>query len=91
VATQLVTQAEQHHQRLVAIVDADPAGRSWGGHLTGLLAERGHQLAIVEPPAGLDLNAWALDDATWTAALDDHRQPTRRREPTTVAAMLDTP
>jgi hypothetical protein len=69
VAAQLAAHAEQHHERIIAIIDADPAGRSWGKHLTGLLAEHGHDLHTIEPPDGFDLNAWAQTDTAWTSAL----------------------
>lgn len=85
VATQLVTHAEQHYERLVAIVDADPAGRAWGGHLTGLIDGHGHELDVVEPPDGLDLNEWVSRDPHWSAAILptlDHAPVPARATPT---------
>lgn len=69
VAAQLAASADHHGERVVAIVDADPAGRAAGQHLTDLLAEHGHTLEVIEPPEGLDLNAWAQADHRWAAAL----------------------
>jgi hypothetical protein len=68
-ATQLATHARQHDRALVAIIDADPAGRSWGARLGELLAEHATALTVVEPPDGLDLNAWANIGTDWTATL----------------------
>jgi hypothetical protein len=65
VATRLARHAEHHQQHLVAIIDADPAGRAWGDHLTNLLAASGHQLNVLEPPNGHDLNSWALREPSW--------------------------
>jgi hypothetical protein len=68
VAARLASHAESRHQQLVAIVDADPAGREWGRRLGHLLADR-HDLPIIEPPDGLDLNAWARRDTSWAEAI----------------------
>ncbi|GMU79345.1 MAG: hypothetical protein AMXMBFR46_21370 [Acidimicrobiia bacterium] len=65
VAARLAIHTEQHDQRVVAVIDADPAGRTWGTRLGELLAEHDTALTVVEPPAGLDLNAWSLHDTTW--------------------------
>lgn len=69
VAAQLATSADRHGERIVAIVDADSAGRAAGQHLADLLADHGHTLEVIEPPEGLDLNAWAQADDRWAAAL----------------------
>lgn len=70
VADRLATYADHHDLALVAVVDADPAGRAWGARLEGLLASHGRRLTVVEPPEeGLDLNAWAVRDVTWPHAL----------------------
>ena len=46
---------------LVWVGDADPAGRRGAGTLRQMLAEPGHDLAVVEPPVdGWDLNDWSL-------------------------------
>ncbi|MGE0136876.1 MAG: toprim domain-containing protein [Ilumatobacteraceae bacterium] len=65
VAARLAAHAARHCVTVTAVVDADPAGRAWGQHLAGLLASRDVDLAIVEPPDGLDLNAWALIHPEW--------------------------
>jgi hypothetical protein len=69
VAMTLAGHAENSGQQMVAIVDADPAGRAWGFRLAGLLEARGHILNVVEPPDGLDLNGWASRCPLWTTAL----------------------
>ena len=56
-------------QRIIAVIDADPAGRAWGDHLSDLLETRGTVLDIVEPPNDLDLNTWARLDPGWMNAL----------------------
>ena len=57
-------------RELVAIVDADPAGRAWGQRLSGLLDNLGTDLMVIEPPDGLDLNAWARHDGPeWESAI----------------------
>jgi hypothetical protein len=97
VATRIATHANQHHQRIVAVIDADPAGRDWGNHLTQLLDEAGQQLTVVEPPDGLDLNAWAQIDDTWTSTRDldtTNPDPTVRQSVATApqgAEMTTTP
>jgi DNA primase len=67
VAARLANYAEHHHQHVVAVVDADPAGRRWGDHLSELLRGDGLDLAVIEPADGLDLNSWARHDPDWTA------------------------
>jgi DNA primase len=71
VAAKLAYQADNNGLDLVAIIDADPAGRHWGQHLQHLLADHEVPLQIVEPPEeGLDLNTWALQDPGWSADVD---------------------
>jgi hypothetical protein len=66
VAARLAHHADRHHQRLVAVIDPDPAGRRWGEHLSQLLRGDGLELTVIEPPGGHDLNSWACDDPHWT-------------------------
>lgn len=87
VAARLATCAARHGNAVVAVVDADPAGRAWGAHLAGLLAGHDVDLTVVEPPDGLDLNAWAGHDATWPSVLDRHRQLAHGRVPATMTAL----
>ena len=68
VADVLVRHAGSSGRTLVAIVDADSAGRAWGDRLVGLLERRNQPLDVVEPPEGLDLNGWAIKDSRWTSA-----------------------
>jgi hypothetical protein len=97
VAARLASHAESFHGQLVAIVDADPAGREWGRRLGDLLADR-HDLVVVEPPEGLDLNEWARHDTGWPeamAGLDtslSHRVPAGpTASPSVAAERLPTP
>jgi hypothetical protein len=74
VAARLAHHADRHHQRLVAVVDADPEGRRWGEHLSQLLRGDGHALTLIEPPDGRDLNSWACDDPNWTSHVAPDRE-----------------
>jgi hypothetical protein len=66
VAIRLATCAERADLDIVAVIDADDAGRSWGQRLGDLVADSGVDLSIVEPPGeGLDLNDWALHNPGW--------------------------
>jgi hypothetical protein len=65
VADVLVRHAGSSGRTLVAIVDADSAGRAWGEHLMDLVATKGSQLKSLEPPDGLDLNSWAASATSW--------------------------
>ncbi|MGH9228919.1 MAG: toprim domain-containing protein [Acidimicrobiales bacterium] len=69
VAARLAHHADRHHQRLVAVIDADPAGRRWGEHLGQLLRGDGLELTVIGPPDGHDLNSWACDDQNWTVRI----------------------
>jgi Toprim-like len=75
VAARLANHADHHHQRIVAVVDADPAGRRWGEHLSELLRGDGLDLTVIEPPNGLDLNSWARYDPNWTGRLVPGTEP----------------
>ncbi|MCU0310690.1 MAG: toprim domain-containing protein [Acidimicrobiales bacterium] len=70
VADTLVEHCAGQGLQLVAVIDNDDAGRAWGARLQDLLAERDTTLAVVEPPNGLDLNAWALAEPAWWSSLD---------------------
>jgi DNA primase len=66
VAERLTTHAQRDDLEIVAVVDADDAGRSWGERLGELLDRHGQLLRVVEPPGeGLDLNDWARQDPAW--------------------------
>lgn len=69
IADTLAGHASDHGLGLVAVVDADPAGRAWGSRLTDLLGARDTSLAVVEPPEGLDLNDWAARDPAWSTSV----------------------
>ena len=81
VAARLASHAERHELAIVAVIDNDPAGRSWGQRLGDLLTDHGHHLTVVQPPEqGLDLNAWALADRDWDRHIGMNGQtPTSRR------------
>lgn len=72
VAARLAAHADRNGDRLVAVIDADPAGRTAGDRLRSLATEHGQSLTIVEPPDGLDLNTWASQDQDWTRVLPRH-------------------
>jgi DNA primase len=65
VADALARHAASTGRQLIAVVDADPAGRAWGEHLMDLVATRGSRLKSLEPPDGLDLNSWAASATSW--------------------------
>jgi DNA primase len=71
VAARLANHAANHHLHIVLVCDPDPAGRHVAATLTNLLADHGIDPAVVTPPDGHDVNAWALADAHWHHALAD--------------------
>jgi len=75
VAGVLARHSHDTGRALVAIVDADPAGRAWGERLGEMLGERDVSLSVVEPPVGLDLNAWATITPGWSANLSTDSLP----------------
>ncbi len=68
VAARIANHAAEHRQQLVAVIDADPAGRAWGDRLAGLLQTHGVELTMIEPALGSDLNEWARRDQAWSQA-----------------------
>jgi hypothetical protein len=70
VATRIAEHATRRKLALTAVVDADHAGRAAGERLAELLAANDLELRIAEPPEGLDLNAWAQRDPSWTTAVE---------------------
>jgi DNA primase len=69
VAARLATRASRANLQIIAITDADPAGRAWGERLADLLADHTQEAAIIEPTHGNDLNEWALYDPAWSTRL----------------------
>lgn len=65
VARQLANHANDNHQQIIAVVDADPAGRASAQHLSDLLDTHQQVLTAIEPAIGSDLNEWALRDPAW--------------------------
>lgn len=84
IASRIATHAQQHNERLLAVIDADTAGRTWGQRLGRLLHENDHSLTIIEPPDGLDLNTWAQDDSHWADSI-------QTRSAATAALSVDQP
>jgi hypothetical protein len=88
VALKLAMSARRDRSEIVAIIDNDDAGCSWGQRLTTLLVEHGHRLTVLAPPVpGDDLNSWAQEGPSWTAAIDalqpsEHIAHDQRMEPT---------
>jgi hypothetical protein len=68
-ADEIADHAAMRRLHLVAVVDADPAGRAAGARLRTLLAACGHPLRLVEPAVGLDLNSWQTRDRSWKQQL----------------------
>jgi hypothetical protein len=87
VADVLVRQSRDSERRVIAVIDADPAGKAWGAHLSDLLAARGHALEILEPPSRLDLNAWSLLTPGWSELLGPQHEAGRR---STCVDLMDT-
>ena len=87
VADVLVRQSRDSERRVIAVIDADPAGKAWGAHLSDLLAARGHALEILEPPSRLDLNAWSLLTPGWSELLGPQHEDGRR---STCVDLVDT-
>jgi hypothetical protein len=79
VADVLVGRTRHVDQRIIAVIDADPAGRAWGDHLSDLLETRGTVLDIAEPPNDLDLNTWARLDPGWMNVLQSDVHLSRSR------------
>lgn len=77
IATALATHAERSGDRLVAVLDADDGGEVGVDRLTELLAKVDCGLTVVDPPEGLDLNDWALVDASWAQSVADRALPGR--------------
>ena len=71
VASRLALHADDG-ARLVAVFEADDAGRQAAARLRHLVDTHGHDLRIVEPPVdGWDLNDWARHHPNWAAELAD--------------------
>lgn len=72
VATRLSAFAEREDLSLMAVVDNDPAGLTWGERLAGLLSDAGHGLRVIMPPTpDTDLNSWASQDREWHRYTED--------------------
>lgn len=84
----LAQYADRSGEQLVAVLDADQGGRTGNDRLTDMLAEHGHELTVVEPPDGLDLNDWALTDDNWVRDLAE-RSDVPAHGPATTEANLD--
>lgn len=71
VAARIAAHVDRLGVGVVAVIDNDDAGRTWGGRLAALLGEQHVDLAVVEPPGTVnDLNSWAGIDANWARCLD---------------------
>jgi hypothetical protein len=71
VADELSARAGRDRSQLVAVIDNDDSGRTWGDRLHRLLGEHGHPLTVITPPmSGADLNDWARHDPNWTASIE---------------------
>ena len=70
VAVRIANHARNHHLDVVVVCDPDPAGRRLADTLAPLLHRHGVDAAVVTPPDGVDLNAWALTEPAWPDRLD---------------------
>ena len=70
VAVRIANHARHHRLDVALVCDPDPAGRYVADVLAPLLVANGLDPMIVTPPAGLDLNDWALTDPGWAAGLE---------------------
>lgn len=71
VAARLATHADRTGRTIVAVIDNDPAGRTWGENLARLVHSHAHTIAVLEPPdPGMDLNTWSLADHGWARSID---------------------
>jgi DNA primase len=71
VAARLANHAANHGLGIAIVCDPDHAGWHVAATLTDLLANHDTGSTVIRPPDGLDLNAWALADPSWSAALND--------------------
>lgn len=70
VANRLAGFARRHEVGLVAVVDNDAAGLTWGSRLGELLTDADLALRVINPPEpGMDLNAWAWVTSGWHSRL----------------------
>lgn len=65
VAARIASHAANRDLGVTLICDPDPAGRRVGEVLAPLLSRAGVEAAVVTPPGGVDLNAWAMRDPGW--------------------------
>lgn len=72
VAARLANHAGAHGLDVAIITDPDPAGRYATATLTALLDRIGVEPAVITPPDGCDVNAWALRDPRWAEVVDAH-------------------
>jgi DNA primase len=77
VATRIATRAANDDLTIVAIADADPAGRQWARRLTDHLHDLGHEPIALEPAVGTDLNDWSLADRSWAHTIADATRTAR--------------
>jgi DNA primase len=69
VAARIAAHAANREVGVTLMCDPDPAGRRVAEVLVPLLTSAGIEPAVVTPPGGLDLNAWAMRDAGWADRL----------------------
>ena len=77
-ADRIAEHARRHRLAIVAVVDADPAGRAAGQRLARRLASRGRHIHIVEPGTGSDLNQWARQNPQWHQTIAPSGRDTTR-------------
>jgi hypothetical protein len=58
IAKSIAGYCDRTSSRVTLINDADRAGRAWASSISDLLALHSVEPVVIEPPSGMDLNAW---------------------------------
>lgn len=72
VASRLANYAANRDLDIAIAADPDAAGRRLTATITELLGRQHIDALSITPPAGLDLNAWALADSNWHHSIDEY-------------------
>lgn len=70
VAARIANHAANCELGITLVCDPDEAGRRVADVLVPKLRDRGAHPAVITPPSGLDLNAWAQIDSDWPNRID---------------------
>lgn len=92
VGCRLATFAERLQLPIVAVVDADDAGRQWGSRLQLHVGAANGGVSLVEPPeAGLDLNDWAIRDPSWPTVVCEAGRGRQLTQPVVQVPSIEVP